>query len=65
MNTKETLLNLITLITYYLEELNTVPLNDFIHGEITAYVEILELIQLWEEHKNYNLDFDIEKKYKI
>ena len=49
MNAEETIIYLIQLYTQYLEELNAVPRNDFIIGEMTAYVETLEILQRWEK----------------
>ena len=65
MNAEETIIYLIQLYTQYLEELNAVPRNDFIIGEMTAYVETLEILQRWEKATRYDLDFVIEDKYKI
>ena len=65
MNAEETIIYLIQLYTQYLEELNAVPRNDFTVGEMTAYVETLEILQRWEKANRYGLDFVIEDKYKI
>ena len=65
MNAEETIIYLIQLYTQYLEELNAIPRNDFTIGEMTAYVETLEILQRWEKAKRYGLDFVIEDKYKI
>ncbi len=62
MNSKEILLKLTELFTYYLEELCTVERNDFIHGEMTAYVECLEIIA---ECSNIPIPKDIATKYDI
>lgn len=51
--------------TQYLDELNATPRNDFTIGEMTAYVETLEILQRWEKANLYGLDFIIEDKYKI
>ena len=45
MNAEETIIYLTELYSQYLEELNAVPSNDFIVGEMTAYVETLEILQ--------------------
>ena len=50
---------------WYLEELNAAPRNDFTIGEMTAYVETLEILQRWKKANRYGLDFVIEDKYKI
>lgn len=65
MTAEETLIYIIELFTYYLDELNELPRNDFSHGEMTAYVETLEILQKWKKSKQYNLDYVIEDKYKI
>ena len=65
MNAEETIIYLIQLYIQYLDELNAVPRNDFIIGEMTAYVETLEILQRWEKATRYDLDFVIEDKYKI
>ena len=65
MNAEETLIYIIGLFTYYLDELNEFERNDFIHGETTAYVETLEIIQMWKFAKLHGLDYEIENKYKI
>lgn len=65
MNAIEILDYLINFFTYYLDELNELERNDFIHGEMTAYVETLEIIQLWKLSKLHGLDYEIEDKYKI
>lgn len=65
MTTEETLIYIINLLLYYLDELNDLPRNDFIHGEMTAYIETLEIVQKWNKAKTFGLDFIIENKYKI
>ncbi len=66
MTTEQLITHIINLFTYYLEELNSLPRNEFIHGEMTAYVETLEILQDWKDCKKYNLlDYVIAKKYKI
>ena len=65
MNAEETIIYLIQLYTQYLEELNAVPRNDFTIGEMTAYVETLEILQRRKKAAIYGLDFVIEDKYKI
>ncbi len=65
---EETLQNIIELFVCYLEELCTVDRynqNEFIHGEKTAYVECLEIIQAWKNARTSGLNFDIEKKFPI
>ncbi len=65
MNSTDVLITIIKLFSYYLDELNDTPKNDFILGEMTAFVECLEIIKEWEHAKNYGLNFVIDKKYKI
>ena len=65
MNAEETIIYLIELYTQYLDELNAAPRNDFTIGEMTAYIETLEILQRWEKVAIYGLDFVIEDKYKI
>ena len=65
MDAEETIIYLIELYIQYLEELNAAPRNDFTIGEMTTYVETLEILQRWEKANCYGLDFVIEDKYKI
>lgn len=65
MSTDDILIFIIELFTEYLDELNETPRNDFIHGEMTAYVETLEILQKWERAKEFNLNYVIANKYKI
>lgn len=65
MNAEEILIYIIELFNNYLEELNAYPRNDFIHGEMTAYVETLEILQYWNKANKYGLNYKIEDIYKI
>ncbi len=65
MNSEQLLNHLIDIVTTALEELNSEPQNDFIHGEMTAYVDVLEQIQLHQECSKQKLDYVICKRYKI
>lgn len=65
MTTEQIIIYIINLFLDYLEELNSLPRNDFISGEMTAYVETLEILQSWKKSKYHGLDFNIEDKYKI
>lgn len=65
MDAEETIIYLIELYIQYLDELNLSPRNDFTIGEMTAYVETLEILQCWGKANCYGLDFVIEDKYKI
>ncbi len=65
MTANEIIKYIIYLFTEYLEELNNLPRNDFIHGEMTAYVETLEIIQKYQVNISKNLNYVIEEKYKI
>lgn len=63
---EEVLETLIDLCTLYLDELFKVPSkSDFVHGEMTAFTECLENIQLWEKAESHKLDYEIANKYKI
>ncbi len=62
MNSKEILLQLTELFSSYLEELSLLKRTEFIHGEMTAYVECLEIISEW---KDSNVCPNIAKKYNI
>ncbi|MBR1967906.1 MAG: hypothetical protein IKA11_00735 [Clostridia bacterium] len=61
---EEILVTLIDLFTYYLDEINDIK-TSFVHGEKTAYVECLQIIQGWEFAERYGLIGEIEDKYKI
>ena len=63
MNAKEVLIYLTQTLLFYLEELSEVEIDLFTHGEITAFVECLEIVQHWEEAKMHGLDFEIEEIY--
>jgi hypothetical protein len=65
MNSEQFITYLIDLIITALEELNSEPINDFIHGEMTAYVDVLEQIQAHQNRCAEKLDFVICNKYKI
>lgn len=65
MNSEQFINHLIDSITYSLEELKEEPINDFIHGEITAYVDILEQIQMYQKNTKPKLNYVISKRYKI
>lgn len=65
MNGKEILTYLIDLFTHYLDQLSELPINEFIHGEMTAYVETLEILQGWVDAKEHGLNYTIQDKYRI
>ena len=65
MNAEETIIYLIELYIQYLDELNLSPRNDFTIGEMTAYIETLEILQRRKKANLYGLNFVIEDKYKI
>ena len=65
MNSEQFITHLIDSITYALEELNNSHSHDFILGEMTAYVDVLEQIQLHQKCSREKLDYVICKKYKI
>ncbi len=65
---EEILEYIISLFVYYLEELKEADgynKDSFIHGEKTAYVECLEIIQKWSKSAIYGLNFDIEERFPI
>ena len=64
---QQTLKPLIRTIHLNLQELTetkSVP-NDFCLGQIYAYVECLEILQLCPSFCNLGLDYDIEKKFPL
>ena len=66
LTAKQTLENLIEVLTESLRELNEEPpieTAEFIIGEQTAYAECLEIVQKWKHAKRYGLDYDVEKKF--
>ena len=65
MNSEQFITYLIDSITTTLEELNNTLVNEFTHGEMPAYVDVLEQIQLHQECTRKKLDYVICKKYKI
>ena len=68
LTAEETLSELIRLLLLYLEELEGARAageDSFVYGELTAYTECLELVQLWERAEKFGLDFDIEERYPL
>lgn len=64
MKAEQVLINLINVISTSLEELNSCEIkNQFVYGEKTAYVECLELINLWDNSPLKQSNIDLEKKY--
>ena len=68
--TSETVIKyLIDLIHINLEEIEDIEKegggNLFIVGEKIAYVECLEILQMWEKSDEYGLNYDIEGRYPI
>lgn len=60
---------LLTYLTEYLisslDELTESKSNDgFVNGEITAYVDCLEILNFWKGFERYGIT-NIEKKYQI
>lgn len=39
--------------------------DDYVLGQKTAYVEVLEILQRWDKSSLYGLDYNIEIKYPI
>lgn len=63
---EQVLLDLITTLTQNLEEIGSQRRQTpFALGEVYAYTECLEIIQMWKKAKFYGLDYDLEKRYKI
>ena len=52
-------------LAVFLDELNLSPRIDFIIGEMTAYVETLEILQRRKKATRHGLDFVIDDKYKL
>ncbi len=67
LSAKETLICMIELFKYYLEEIeeSDQPDNQFVYGEKTAYVECLEIIQNWKKAKKHGLAFEIEERFPL
>ena len=66
MNAEQVLLFLIELFTHYLDELTASNShNEFVCGEITAYVECLEIIRGWDKSAKFGLDFTVADKYNV
>ncbi len=64
---QQTIKALIRTIHLNLQELTktkSVP-NDFCLGQIYAYVECLEILQLCPSFSNLGLNYDIEKKFPL
>ncbi len=63
---EQVLLDLITTLTQNLEEIGSQQRQTpFALGEVYAYTECLEIIQMWKKAKFDGLDYDLEKRYKI
>ncbi len=63
---EQVLLDLITTLTQNLEEIGSQQRQTpFALGEVYAYTECLEIIQMWKKAKFYGLYYDLEKRYKI
>ena len=61
LTARETLLQLIELLLYYLEDLERITQHDenqFAYGEKTAYTECLEA-------ELFGLDFEVEARYPL
>lgn len=67
LSAKEALHYLIGIIHTNLEELgeHNDACNQFVYGEKVAYVECLEVLQLWEFAENYGLDYEIERRFPL
>ncbi len=66
---QEVLEHLIDLLSYYLKDLSNlsrgIDNKNFTDGLKTAYVECLEIIQMWEGAKEHGLDWNIEEKFPV
>lgn len=61
---KKVLVCLIQTLQINLEEITeSVRDNEFVCGEVYAYLECLEIIQTWNGAKEYGLCGNLEKKY--
>ncbi|MCI8499273.1 MAG: hypothetical protein HFE28_01495 [Clostridia bacterium] len=69
LNAEETLEYLIGVMKENLNELyGELPAGSnrhFIHGEKTAYVECLEIVQLWNQAAEHGLEGVLEKQYPV
>ena len=64
MNAEKILITLIQTITQNLEELASLKRkNSFVYGEKTAYVECLEILQMWQGAPSQNLNYNVQQKY--
>ena len=62
----EALENLIRTIHISLGEIQSGDSADeFAYGEKVAYVECLEILQLWEMAEKYGLDYDVEERFPL
>ncbi len=59
---KEIILTLTELLTYNLDELKTATRTQFVYGEMTAYVECLEILSTWEYS---TVPHNVAEKYDI
>lgn len=65
---EEVLTAMTDILIEYLHELKEFcnrPDARFQHGAMTAFVECLEYIQMWEKAEEVGLDFDIEGKFPV
>ncbi len=68
MSADETLLHLFNTLVTNLFELKDAKSSDedrFAYGQKTAYVEVLEILQEWEDAIIHGLDFDVEKHFPL
>lgn len=64
-NSDDVLKYLITLLEFYLKELNGKETDIFLYGEKTAYVECLEIVQQWEGANDQGLNYKIEAQFPL
>ena len=67
LTAEEVLADLAVRLPAYLEELKEAAWENerFAYGVKTAYVECLEIVQLWKDSARYGLDFPIEKRFPL
>lgn len=65
MKYKEILETIKEILERNLEELNECESNDFIEGERTGYVDLLEMIQDLDKDNGIKFDYAIEKRFPL
>ncbi len=66
MKADQVLLKLINLFSLYLEELSTLPeRSSFVLGEMSAFIECLEIISEWESPITHDLNCTLAQKFGV